>query len=149
MYRKVAASVTSPRVLLCLVLLVFGGHSVAALSPPQWVDTADPFAQAAYSFRVFRDSDGLPQNTVHAITRDKRGFLWVGTQDGAAYYDGRNWTVVNMPSRLKSNFVRSILSSSDGSLWFATQAGGIFRLFEDQWTVAEELCRLSKCVRAN
>ncbi|NLI46308.1 MAG: diguanylate cyclase [Acidobacteria bacterium] len=87
-----------------------------------------------YSIRVFRDSDGLPQNTVHAIVSDRHGFLWIGTQDGAAYYDGRRWHGVDMPNRTRSNFVRAILAAGDGSLWFATQAGGLHRYQDGRWT---------------
>jgi ligand-binding sensor domain-containing protein len=83
--------------------------------------------------RVYRDIDGLPQNTVHAITLDHEGLLWVGTQDGAAVWDGRAWQAVPMPDRATSNFVRTILASRDGSLWFGTQAGGLHRRSEGRW----------------
>lgn len=102
------------------------------------------FASAAVAFaagalegtlpiRVYRDIDGLPQNTVHAITLDHEGLLWIGTQDGAAVWDGRAWLAVPMPDRATSNFVRTILASRDGSLWFGTQAGGLHRRSEGRW----------------
>src|SRR5687767_5289003 len=69
----------------------------------------DPAGAGRLAFRHFTDRDGLPQNAIQAMAFDQRGYLWVGTQDGAAYYDGRAWTVVNMPNRTVSNFVRSIL----------------------------------------
>jgi signal transduction histidine kinase/ligand-binding sensor domain-containing protein/CheY-like chemotaxis protein len=91
--------------------------------------------------RVYSDKDGLPQVTVPAMAFDKRGYLWVGTQDGAAYYNGRAWTVVDMPNRTLSNWVRALLVGSDGSLWFGTYGGGLARLStadaagEGQWRV--------------
>ena len=115
-----------------------------AIGPP-----GEPFAQASFAFRVFRDAQGLPQNTVHAIATDIQGRLWIGTQDGAAYYDGRQWHTVDMPSRLQSNFVRTILAASDGSLWFGTRAGGLFRLLNGEWTEAETLCVKAGCPRIN
>lgn len=33
-------------------------------------------------------ADGLAQVTVHAIHRDRRGFLWMGTREGLSRYDG-------------------------------------------------------------
>jgi diguanylate cyclase (GGDEF)-like protein len=128
-----------------LAAAVAGAGSGAPSSPPR----LDPFNKTAYAFRVFRDSEGLPQNTVHAITVDHRGRLWVGTQDGAAYYDGRRWTVVDMPSRLRSNFVRTILGASDGSVWFGTRAAGLFRLHDGAWTAVDALAKLSDCLRIN
>lgn len=109
----------------------------------------DPLSGTAYAFRVFRDSDGLPQNTIHSITVDHQGRLWVGTQDGAAYYDGRRWTVVDMPSRLRSNFVRAILAARDGSMWFGTRAAGLFRLVDHSWTPVDELAERTGCLRVN
>jgi len=93
----------------------------------------DPAAAARPALQVFSDRAGLPQNTVHAISFDAFGRLWVGTQDGAAWTAGRGWHVVNMPDRMESNFVRAILSASDGSLWFGTQAGGLYRLVQERW----------------
>jgi diguanylate cyclase (GGDEF)-like protein len=92
----------------------------------------DPVESGSFLLRVFRDSDGLPQNTVHAVTLDSRGYLWVGTQDGAAFYNGRGWTVVNLPDRTHSNFVRCIEPGQHGDLWFGTQ-GGLLRLAEGSW----------------
>ncbi len=109
----------------------------------------DPFDHTTWSFRVFRDSDGLPQNTIQAVTRGPDGRLWVGTQDGAAVYDGQSWTTVDMPGRLRSNFVRAIVGGSDGSLWFGTRAAGLYRLHDGTWTAQPELCRLARCERVN
>ncbi len=131
-------------------LLVFSSLTAAAQRPAgafHWI--SDPYEQASYAFRVFRDAQGIPQNTVHAIAQDTQGRLWIGTQDGAAFYDGRQWTTVDMPGRHQSNFVRTILAASDGSIWFGTRAGGLFRLQEGEWTKAEALCALSGCTRIN
>jgi ligand-binding sensor domain-containing protein len=90
------------------------------------------------SFRTFTDREGLPQNAIQAMTFDRKGYLWVGTQDGAAYYNGRSWMVVNMPQRTVSNFVRAIVAASDGSIWFGRTAGGASRLKDGVWTSFDE-----------
>lgn len=81
--------------------------------------------------------DGLPQNTVKAIAVDLGGYLWVGTQDGAAYYDGRVWTTVNMPTRNVSNWVVAICAASDGSILFGTNGAGICVLKNGRWSVLD------------
>jgi diguanylate cyclase (GGDEF)-like protein len=93
----------------------------------------DAAERAALPFRVFTDADGLPHNTVHAIRLDRSGVLWIATQDGAAAWDGRVWRAVDMPESAHSNFVRAILTHSDGSLWFGTQANGVHRLLDGAW----------------
>jgi signal transduction histidine kinase/CheY-like chemotaxis protein/ligand-binding sensor domain-containing protein/HPt (histidine-containing phosphotransfer) domain-containing protein len=98
-------------------------------------ESNDPAIYGRYNPRIFTDKDGLPQNTVQAMTFDKDGYLWVGTQDGAAVYNGRTWKVVNLPQRTISNFVRSILAASDGSMWFGRSEGGAARLKNGEWTI--------------
>jgi len=90
----------------------------------------DPLALSRPSVRTWTERDGLPQATVHAVAFDVRGFLWVGTQDGAARFDGRSFTGVDMPGKEVSNFVRSVLPARDGSVWFGREEGGLVRLRE-------------------
>ncbi len=97
-------------------------------------DALDPFERGRYAVRTFRDTEGLPHNTVHALALDSNGFLWVGTQDGAAFFDGRLWHTVHPPSRLQSNFIRTLVATDDGSVWLGTQAAGLSRLQRGSWT---------------
>ncbi|MBK8792494.1 MAG: response regulator [Holophaga sp.] len=85
------------------------------------------------ALRVFTDKDGLPQNTVEALAKDRNGYLWVGTQDGAARYNGRSWTSFTMPGPNPRPWIRCILPASDGSLWFGQVLGGVIRLREGVW----------------
>jgi ligand-binding sensor domain-containing protein len=38
--------------------------------------------------RLFTIADDLPQNEINCLLEDSRGFLWVGTSDGFACFDG-------------------------------------------------------------
>ena len=63
-----------------------------ALVLPGWT----LFAQnsPAPRFVNYSAADGLPSNTVYAITQDADGVLWVGTRNGLASFDGvrfRSW----------------------------------------------------------
>jgi ligand-binding sensor domain-containing protein len=40
----------------------------------------------------FTVDDGLPDNTVNAVTQTDNGLLWVGTESGLASFDGRTFT---------------------------------------------------------
>jgi signal transduction histidine kinase/CheY-like chemotaxis protein/ligand-binding sensor domain-containing protein/HPt (histidine-containing phosphotransfer) domain-containing protein len=86
------------------------------------------------SFRFFGSEQGMPQNTPQAFALDPRGFLWTGTQDGAAVYNGRAWKTVDMPNREESNSILDVMAGADGSMWFATTIG-LARLHEGRWTL--------------
>ncbi len=85
------------------------------------VDLARP------SIAAYGEREGLPQGTIHAIAFDRSGYLWVGTQDGAARFDGRSWEPLDMPDRAVSNYVRAVAGTRDGSLWFGREEGGAVR----------------------
>src|SRR5689334_23097304 len=51
-----------------------------------------------YNVRVWQIDDGLPQNSVWAITQTKDGYLWVGTQQGLARFDGVRFVSLDHPS---------------------------------------------------
>ena len=97
--------------------------------------SGDVFELAHPAVRVFSDREGLPQNTVHAIDRDPTGYLWVGTRDGAARFNGRAWTVFDMPDRETSNYVRALVATRDGDIWFGREDGGVVRLRDGLFTV--------------
>ena len=83
-----------------------------------------------YSVRVWQTDDGLPQNSVHAIAQTRDGYLWVGTQDGLARFDGVRFTTLDDPAapELKHAWIRALLCSRDGSLWIASDGNGVTRL---------------------
>lgn len=85
------------------------------------------------TLKVFTDRDGLPQNSVMAAMFDQTGRLWIGTQDGAAYYNGHSWQQVSLPDPDRSNYIMQIVQTTD-SMWFATWGGGLHRLYKGEWT---------------
>lgn len=75
--------------------------------------------------------DGLSNNKVNCILQDKRGFIWVGTNDGLNRYDGHNFLVFrNKPgdtASMSGNTITDLLEDEEGLLWIATSDGGLTR----------------------
>ena len=73
----------------------------------------------------FTIEDGLPDNTVDAITQTANGLLWIGTESGLATFDGRTFTTVRLriPGAPPPGAVNSLLEGLDGDLWVGTDAG--------------------------
>ncbi|MGD0613884.1 MAG: two-component regulator propeller domain-containing protein, partial [Verrucomicrobiota bacterium] len=41
-----------------------------------------------YFMRVWQTEEGLPENAVTAVVQTQEGYLWLGTYDGLARFDG-------------------------------------------------------------
>jgi signal transduction histidine kinase/ligand-binding sensor domain-containing protein/DNA-binding NarL/FixJ family response regulator len=106
-----------------------GGASARATA--SHTSEVESFGQPA--IRTFTDADGLPQNSSIAIAFDALGYLWIGTEDGPARYDGRSWLPVALPQKTRSHDVLDILCTRDGSVWFATRGAGLARRDGDTW----------------
>lgn len=69
----------------------------------------------------------LPRHTIKAIYRDRSGQMWVGTDRGVYRDSVGDWLHLSTSEGLHHDFVRVILQSSDGAMWFGTNGGGIAR----------------------
>ena len=116
------------KVLLCSILLVHNHEGVP-------LDRNKAITQ--YVHTVWHDKDGLPQNTVRAITQTRDGYLWIGTQGGLARFDGVRFTVFDRTNtkEIRNNSITALHESRDGSLWIGTGGGGLVRFFEGRFTV--------------
>lgn len=91
------------------------------------VDPTQPISQ--YVHQVWQDDQGLPQNDVLAITPTRDGYLWIGTEEGLARFDGAHFVVFdsrNTPG-LKNNTITALFEDRDRNLWIGT-LGGLFRM---------------------
>ena len=82
-------------------------------------------------FRNLNTGNGLSQNKINCIIQDKRGFTWIGTDDGLNRYDGNRFQVFRHdPSNsatLSGNMITDLLEDKNEILWIATADGGLTR----------------------
>jgi signal transduction histidine kinase/ligand-binding sensor domain-containing protein len=77
-----------------------------------------------YTRTVWTQQQGLPQDTIRAIAQTSDGYLWLGTDDGLARFDGYEFAVFNKANAsLPSNSVTALAAAPDGSLWIGTADG--------------------------
>ena len=79
-------------------------------------------------FKQLSIAEGLPHNTINAITQDNHGFIWFGTRNGLCRYDGYN---INLfahneadSTSLRHNFITRLYNDSlRNILWISTDQG--------------------------
>src|ERR1044072_8503268 len=68
-----------------------------------------------FSHSVWRTENGLPQNTVRAITQTRDGYIWLATDDGLVRFDGIRLTIFdrqNTPA-IKSSVILTVKDRSE------------------------------------
>ncbi|MEO1023075.1 MAG: two-component regulator propeller domain-containing protein [Bacteroidota bacterium] len=87
-----------------------------------------------YNIKTFTVNDGLPSNQVFDIEFDRYGYVWFGTADGLARYNGKEYKVFGLAEGLRDEFVNDIFFDSDERLWLATAGRGLALLENDGFT---------------
>src|SRR5688572_26529927 len=114
---------------------LLGAAALVLASPPAFA--LDPaLAITQYRHDVWDTRHGLPQSSVDAILQTRDGYLWFGTQEGVARFDGVRFSVYDMGNTraLRHNRVLALCEDRDGSVWIGTEGGGLVRLRQGAFT---------------
>lgn len=87
------------------------------------------FSGMRYPMQCFQESQGYPA-PIKIITKDRLGFLWMGTTDGIFRFDGQTFRAfksrLNDKSSIPNNFVNDIKVDASNRIWVATNGGLAF-----------------------
>ena len=113
---------------LCLLALLSGAPAWA-LDPARKVDE--------YTIARWTMEDGLPHNLVHTLSQDADGYLWAGTWEGAARFDGRRFTSYDAGTvpGIEIEGVRAIVPHPQGGmvLSLGRVGPGVLRFHQGRW----------------
>jgi len=118
-----------------LALLILAGR-LAGLDPRRPV--------SSYNLRTWSSENGLPQNSILCMLQTRDEYLWFGTENGLARFDGASFTVFDGTrySAIRDNRIMALVEDRFGALWFGTRGGGLNRLRGDRidhYSVADGL----------
>lgn len=94
---------------LYLLLLLFPGNLLAQ----------------NYISKQITTSDGLPDNNVCSILKDKSNNLWVGTNNGLALFKNKKVKIFKKKNGLAHNSCWALAEDDKGQIWIGTFGGGI------------------------
>ena len=85
-----------------------------------------------FSFKHYDQNSGLNSMEVQELLQDRRGLLWLATQNGLYRYNGRHFRAYSTSDGLPSMQVWTLAEGADGTLWAGTSVG-IARLEGDRF----------------
>src|SRR5207302_5627554 len=87
-----------------------------------------------FAARTYTQADGLAQNSVYSVHRNRDGTVWAGTVSaGVSRLKSDKFTNYSMATGLISNSVNSIVEGNDGTMWLATPSG-LVSFAGERWT---------------
>ena len=110
--------------LLSLFLLLFGCSAISVIATET-------------RFKTWNTENGLPQNSVVSIAQTPDGYIWLGTFDGLARFDGVRFKVFRKQDtpELPTNRLSAIFVDNDGRLWILTEdANTVVSYFNGRFT---------------
>src|SRR6478672_4891647 len=115
--KNLSAKLNTHSLPVLMLVLLCVGNGVLGLNPNKTL--------SEFGNQVWLTENGLPQNTVQTIIQSHDGYLWFGTQEGLAKFNGTNFIVFDRENtpQLKSNDIRSLFEDRNGSLWIGTSFG--------------------------
>lgn len=100
-------------------------------------------APSPVAFKTLNVANGLPQSYISGLVQDGTGFIWIGTRDGLARYDGRRFKyfrhIPGDTATLADNIITNLYLDKENRLWIYFEAGDVDLLN----TATEELFHLT------
>ncbi|WP_368671771.1 histidine kinase [Lewinella sp. W8] len=102
-----------------------------------WAGAALGAQTAQLSFKNLGTEAGLPSSEVYVSYEDHQGYIWFGTDNGLARYNGYDFDIFDSRHGLQDVVVFSIVSGPENTLWVSTYTGRVFYLEGDQFVPYE------------
>lgn len=112
------------------MLSCFSAYSVNISTVEKALPLSDYYTQ------TWTTHDGLPHNGINAISQTSDGYLWIGTWEGLARFNGREFKVFTRGSKigLPDSAIKSLTSTQEGKLLVAGARGGLSERSNQQWS---------------
>ena len=127
---------TVTKFLLFSFFIAYFPSSSANFSTDDSLPIKESLPLSDYFTQTWNTHDGLPHNGINAISQTTDGYLWIGTWEGLARFNGREFKIFSRGSKigLPESAIKSLTSTQEGELLVAGARGGLSERIKKQWS---------------
>lgn len=87
--------------------------------------TAAGLSSTSFRFRHYTVENDLSSNSIRSLIQDRRGYIWIGTENGLNCFDGLTVKDYSKGGRdhPANNSINALCEADDGMIWIGTDIG--------------------------
>ncbi len=109
---------------LCFGFFIFLHPASGQIWKKNKIDNVEAENDAVTRYTI---SNGLPSRNTTTVIKDRKGFIWVGTENGLCKFDGYTFkTYINKKgdsTSISNNFIICLIEDKAGRIWVGTMDG--------------------------
>lgn len=78
------------------------------------------------AFHHYTTTNGLPSSECYDLLQDRRGYIWISTDNGISRFDGYQFENFGPEEGLANNVVFHMQEDVNGNIWMSTLSGNLF-----------------------
>jgi len=87
-----------------------------------------------FNFQSWQKEQGLPQSPVRALAQTHDGYIWIGSDNELARFDGLRFVTFGIEEGVKVGAISALLEDTRGQLWIGSADHGLSYLQNNQVT---------------
>lgn len=109
-------------IILTVFVLTSGTLPEVWAQPTVKLDPSKTLTQ--YRIDQWTTEHGLPMKRISSVLQSSNGYIWLGTQEGLARFDGFDFTIFDKhQTGLESKTITALFEDSKGAIWIGTVDG--------------------------
>lgn len=80
------------------------------------------------AFRQYTTDDGLASSETYCIIQDRKGYIWISSDNGVSRFDGYQFRNYGLKDGLKENVIFEMHLDTLGRLWMQAMGGNLYYL---------------------
>lgn len=90
------------------------------------------FSQTYNQLIEYNTSNGLPSDVIYGVIQDKKGYIWIATDNGIVKFNGSTFKKFQLNEGLPSNDIFGITADSKNRIWITGYYNGLYYIENDK-----------------